>query len=123
MSLRPHKLIIPVLICVLCFLAWRYLDSKSQKTWFYFIQKQCAITQDMIDHPSDGFVPTGLAHRLEFLMGYYEAHSKSLQGSQFEAVARRDYQQTLTNAVALFRRQTTNDLGSDPRAWIEKYGP
>jgi hypothetical protein len=120
MSFRPHKLIITLLLCVSFFLAWRYWSSKSQKTWFDFIEKQCVITQDMIDHPPDGFVPTGLALRLEFLMGYYEAHSRSLKGSPFESVATRDYQQTLTNAIALFRRQTTNDLGGDPRAWIEK---
>jgi hypothetical protein len=34
----------------------------------------------------------------------------------------RDYQHTLTSSVAAFRRVTTNDLGSDPSAWIEKYG-
>lgn len=80
------------------------------------------ITQDMIDHPPDGFVPEGLALRLEFLVGYYDAHSKSLAGSRLESIARRDYQQTLSNAVALFRSQSTNDLGDDPQAWIQKYG-
>ena len=121
MSLRSRLLVI-VLLCVFCFLAWRFWHSKSQQTWYDFIEKQCVITQGMIDHPPDGFVPTGLAQRLEFLMGYYEAHSGSLRGSELESVARRDYQQTLTNALALFRSQTTNDLGSDPQAWIAKYG-
>ena len=79
------------------------------------------ITQDMIDHPADGFVPQGLALRLDFLIGYYDAWHKSLVGSQLEWVVSRDYQQTLTNAVTLFRSQTTNDLGSDPQAWIKKY--
>ena len=90
--------------------------------WFGFIEKQCVLTQDAIDHPPDGFVPEGLAQRLQFLMGYYEAHGKSLVGSRLEAVVRRDYQRALTNAVALFRSQTTNDLGGDPQAWIQKYG-
>ena len=123
MSLRPHKLFIFILLCVFVFLVWRHWSSESQKTQFDFIEKQCVITQGMIDHPPDGFVPTGLALRLEFLMGYYEAHSKSLKGSPLESVAARDYQQTLTNAIALFRSETTNDLGGDPRAWIKKYEP
>gem|GEM_PF-5609835 len=79
------------------------------------------ITQDMIDHPSGGFVPEGLAIRLDFLMGYYDHYSKPLAGSPIEWMVQRDYQQTLTNAVALFRSQTTNDFGSDPQAWIQHY--
>ena len=79
------------------------------------------ITQDMIEHPGDGFMPEGLVIRLDFLMGYYDHYSKPLAGSPIKWMIQREYQQTLTNAVALLRSQTTNDLGSDPRAWIRKY--
>jgi hypothetical protein len=34
----------------------------------------------------------------------------------------RDYEHALTNSLARFRRVTTNDLGGDPRAWIQRYG-
>jgi hypothetical protein len=55
-------------------------------------------------------------------MAYYEAHSKGLAGSHLEQIVRRDYEQALTNALAVFRSETTNDLGSDPHAWVKKYG-
>jgi hypothetical protein len=43
-------------------------------------------------------------------------------GSHLEQIVRRDYEGTLSNALAVFRRETTNALGNDPRAWIQKYG-
>ena len=87
--------------------------------WAWFIDAQCRTTQEsFIDESID---PRALALRLDFLMGYYEAHSKVLHGSRLESIVLRGYQQTLTNAVAAFRSRTTNDLGGDPRAWIERY--
>lgn len=115
MSARAYKMIAIVLLCVTLLLAWKCWVLFGQEVWFDFIEKQCMITQDIIGHPPDGYVPEGLANRLEFLMGYYDAHSKSLIGSPLEPVLKRDYQRTLTNAVVLFRSRTTNDLGSDPK--------
>ena len=122
MSIRAYKFTVVVLFCVSSFLAWRCWDLFGQTVWFQFIEHQCAVTQDMIDHPPDGFVPNGLAHRLAFLMGYYDANSKALAGSRLEAVVRRDYERTLADAVTLFRRHTMKDLGSDPKLWIQEYG-
>jgi hypothetical protein len=79
------------------------------------------ITQDFVDHPPDGFMPQGLAIRLDFFTGYCDYYMKRLGGSPIQWVVERDYQQTLTNSLILFRSQTTNDLGSDPKAWIKKY--
>ena len=121
MSIRAYKLSVVALLCVSVLLAWCYCHLYGQLVSASFIESECKFTQDMIDHPADGFVPKGLAMRLDFLMGYYDSRHKSLVGSQVEWIVSRDYQQTLTNAVTLFRSQTTSDLGGDPRVWIHKY--
>jgi len=121
MSIRAYKSVIVVLLCVSVLLAWCCWHLYGQTVSASFIERECKFTQDMIDHPADGFVPRGLAMRLDFLMGYYDSCHKPLVGSHLDWIVSRDYQQTLTNAVTLFRSQTTNDLGSDPRAWIKQY--
>lgn len=121
MSIRAYKFTVVALLCVFLLLAlgcWRlYQQSVSAS----FIERECVFTQNLIDQPPDGFVPEGLAMRLDFLMGYYNTHDKTLTGSPIEWMVERDYQRTLTNALVLFRSHATNDLGSDPRAWIQKY--
>ena len=120
MSIRAYKLSVAVLLCISLFLAWRYWVLFGQQVAADFIEKQCRFTQEsFIDGSPD---TEALAARLDFLMGYYGAYSKALAGSHLERIVRRDYEQTLTNALAVFRHVTTNDLGSDPRAWIQKYG-
>ena len=123
MSIRSYKLTVGVLLCVLVLVLWRYLGLYGQVVTAEFIDKHCQNTQDSVNAfplltPPN---PAYLAHDLQFLMGYYAGSSNSLVGSRLEQIVRRDYEQTLTNAVALFRRETTNDLGSDPRAWVQEY--
>jgi hypothetical protein len=86
----------------------------------YFIDEQCRTTQE--HYIGAESTPEALALRVDFLMGYYDAYSKSLAGSRLKQVVRWEYEQTLTNALACFRQLTTNDLGADPRAWIKRYG-
>ena len=120
MSIRAYKVTVAVLLCISLLLAWRCWVLFGQQVAADFIEKQCRFTQEsVIDGPPN---TEALAARLEFLMGYYGAYSKGLAGSHLERIVRRDYEQTLTNALAVFRRETTNDLGSDPRAWIQKHG-
>jgi hypothetical protein len=121
MSIRTSKLTVAVLLCVIFFLGWSCWHLYGQLVYASFIERQCVITQDMVDHPPDGFAPKGLAIRLDFFTGYCDYYNKSLVGSPIEWIVKRDYQQTLTNALVLFRSQTTNDLGSDPKNWIQKY--
>lgn len=116
-----RRLIVAILLCGVGFLGWSFWHLKSQKVWFDYIEKQCRSMQSTLDHPPVGYDPTDLAQRVKFLMGYYEGHSGSLKGSSYEPIARQHYQQTLTNALALFRILTTNDLGGDPRVWVKKY--
>lgn len=121
MSIRAYKITIAVMLGVILLLGWWSIHLLRQQISARFIDQQCMITQDMVEHPGDGFVPEGLVMRLDFLMGYYDHYSKPLAGSPIKWMVQREYQQTLTNAVDLLRSQTTNDLGSDPRAWIRKY--
>ena len=121
MSIRTYKLSVALLACIVLFLGWCCWHLYGELVSASFVERQCMITQDMVDHPADNFVPQGLAMRLDFLMGYYDYYGRPLRGSPIEWIVQRDYQQTLTNAVVLFRSQTTNDLGSDPKAWIKKY--
>jgi hypothetical protein len=86
------------------------------------VEQQCKIAQDIIkDAPLDNGLEA-VAHQVEFLMQYHDEYSNALVGSRLDGIVRRDYQQTLTNAVAFFRSKTTNDLGGNPQAWIQNYG-
>ena len=119
MSVRSYKWISGFLLCAALLLAWRWLVHYRQMVTLAFIHSQCETTQkDFIEGQTD---PRSLALRLDFLMGYYDYYSKTLNGSPAAHVVWRNYCQTLTNAVNAFRQMTTNDLGSDPRAWIRKY--
>ena len=125
MSIRSYKLTVGVLLCALALVVWRYVALYGQVVTAEFIDKHCKSTQDLLtDFPN--FTPRNpglLTHDLRFLMGYYEGCSNELAGSRLEQIARRDYEQTLTNAAAaaLFRREATNDLGSGPRAWLQEH--
>jgi hypothetical protein len=121
MTIRAYKWSAGVLLCLVLFLAWRaFMDHRRMLT-AAFIDFQCDTTQKtFIEHQTD---PVALAMRLEFLMGYYEGHSRTLSGTPLAKVVERGYHQTLTNAVVAFRSWSTNDLGDDPRVWIKKYGP
>jgi hypothetical protein len=108
-----------VLLSVMVLLAWRCFASYRQMVTAGFIDSQCETTQKMfIDQRPN---PPALAHRLKFLIGYYEHYSRTLRGAPIAQATERAYHQTLTNAVLAFRRWSTNDLGNDPRAWIQKY--
>jgi hypothetical protein len=100
-------------------LTWRWFLAYRQMATAAFIGSQCETTERMfIDQQLD---PEALAQRLAFLMGYYEGCSDTLRGSPIAEITEQRYHQTLTNAVLAFRRWSTNDLGNDPRDWIEKY--
>jgi hypothetical protein len=118
MSVRSYKFSVAVLLCITVFLSWRLWVLFGQVVAADFIDKECRITQDFCRDFSllqrrDASL---LAIRLEFLMGYYESRSNTLVASHLEQIVHRDYEQALTNALDTLRRETTNDLGSDPRA-------
>jgi hypothetical protein len=119
MSIRAYRWSIVVLSCVVLLLGWHCVSLHRQLVTASFIDLKCEDTQRaFIDGESD---PRALARHVEFLMNYYEAESQILK-EPLAKIIRRDYEQALTNAVAAFRRWTTNDLGSDPKVWVQKYG-
>ncbi|MEK7707591.1 MAG: hypothetical protein AAB380_06315 [Verrucomicrobiota bacterium] len=124
MNVRSYKWGIAILLCVTIFFGWRSWVLFGQAVTADFIDKECKITEGLFrDFPlQTAEDKKALAWRLEFLIGYYESRSNILAGSHLEQIVRRDYEQALTNALIAFRREATNDLGSDPRAWIQKYG-
>jgi hypothetical protein len=119
MSIRASKLTMSALLCIVLLLGGWVWHLHWQMLWANLIDEQCQITQkNYINEPTD---PGMLALRLDFLMGYYDGHIKTLEGSRLQWMVWHEYQQTLTNAVAAFRSTSTNDLGDDPRAWIKNY--
>jgi hypothetical protein len=119
MSIRAFKFLAAVLAVVILLLAWRWFSLYRQMVTAAFISAQCELTEEHLAEESDAAL---LAHDLGFLTAYYEANSKTLAGSPIYRVVQRDYEHALTNSLARFRRVTTNDLGGDPRAWIQRYG-
>ena len=118
MSIRQYKTAIVVLVALVLFLAWRCFSLYSQMVNAAFISHQCENVGDYANAISN---PASLGNDLNFLVGYCELNNKSLN-PRIHRVVYRDYQRALTNVLAQLRVITTNDLGEDPRAWIEKYG-
>lgn len=124
MSVRSYKWSVAGLLCVGVFLGWRCWVLFGQVVTADFVDKECKNTEDLCrDYAQmSDRDPSFLAMRLEFLTGYYESRSNTLAGSRLAQIVRRDYDQALTNVLAILRREATNDLGNDPHAWIQKYG-
>ncbi len=118
MSVRTYKSVVIILVIAAVLLAWGCLRFYRQMVTAAFIDAQCADTEDYIQTGDPG----ALAHHVNFLICYYNGWSKTLAGSPVARIARRDYEQALTNAVAAFRRMSTNDLGGDLQAWLKQYG-
>ena len=129
MSRPPYKFI-AVLACIatLAFIAasfaWRWWVLSGQEDTAALIDYQCEHTEDLCRNWPliAGRDASYLAMELQFLMGYYESRSNTLVGSRLERIVRRHYEQALTNVLDTLRRETGEDLGTDPHAWIRKYG-
>ncbi len=117
---RTLAIAVAVLSTVLVLLGWRHFQQHRQIQTAAFLTHHCWFAQKhYIDEPH----PQLLASRLDFLITAYEYRSRVLDGSPLAADVERDYQRTLTNAVALFRRTSTNDLGDDPKVWLKHFAP
>jgi hypothetical protein len=123
MSIRSYKWSVAGLLCVAIFLSWRCCVLFGQVVAADFVDKECKNTEDLCSDYAlmSNRDPSFLAIRLKFLIGYYEGRSNTLAGSHLEQIVRRDYDQALTKVLDTLRRETTNDLGNDPHAWIQKY--
>ena len=119
MSIRTYKMVTGMLLLLLLLVAWRWFRLYQQMVAAAFISHQC----EMVEHASGmESNTTSLAFDLQFLTAYYEGEGKTLARSPISRVVHRDYQHAVASNLAQFRLITTNDLGSDPRAWIQKYG-
>ncbi len=120
MKTRTSAIAVAVLSTLLVLSGWRHFQQHRQIQTAAFLTHHCWLTQTLyIDEKPDS---KALALRLDFLIQAYEYRSRVLDGSPLAADVERDYQRTLTNAVALFRRTATNDLGADPKVWLKHYG-
>ena len=135
MSGRRLKIGLWIFVAMTILLGWRWFVARGEIISAHFIELQIAnLEREVSDQvqirnmEKVGWVqraiddgPHLIAYQMAFLVGYYEYHKKELAHSQLEWIVRRDYQRAMTNAVALLRQQTTNDLGQDPQAWIRAY--
>ena len=119
MSIRTYKIIPGMLLLLVLLVAWRWFRLYRQMVAAAFISHQCEMVENSSGMESN---TTSLAFDLQFLTAYYEGEGKTLARSPIGRVVHRDYQHAVASNLAQFRLITTNDLGSDPRAWIQKYG-
>ena len=119
MSIRTYKMATGVLMVLILLIAWRWFRLYRQMVAAAFISYQC---EQVENHSGIESNTASLVFDLEFLTDYYEGWGKTLAGSPIGRVVQRDYQHAVASNLAQFRLITTNDLGSDPRAWIQKYG-
>ena len=111
-------LVILALLVALGLLGWQTVASHRQTVTAMFISHQCETTERIAQEFPD---PETIAHHTEFLISYYQAHSKTLEGTRLARIARRDYEHTLTNVLMSYQRVSTNDFVSQIQAWSQKY--
>ncbi len=107
-----------VLVLLVLLLAWRCFRLEGQMFTAGSLSHDCEMVEDNSGIRSD---TAALAFDLARLTAEYEAASNTLTGSFVNRVVQRDYQHAVASCLTQFRRITTNDLGNDPRAWIQKY--
>jgi len=67
--------------------------------------------------------PHDIASSLTFVVYYYPSGTKQLVGSRLDRVVERHRTAVVRDIIAHLRLITKLDLGENPEAWIEKYGP
>ncbi|HEU5071610.1 MAG TPA: hypothetical protein VFV96_14495 [Verrucomicrobiae bacterium] len=107
-----------VLLVAVVLLGWQVLTSYRQTVTAMFISHQCETTELVAREFSD---PETIAHRTEFLICYYQGHSRTLEGTPLARLVRRDYEHTLTNVLMAYQRVSTNDFGAQIKAWSQQY--
>jgi hypothetical protein len=110
--------VIFALLVALGFLGWQTVTNYKQTVTAMFISHQCETTERIAREVPD---PQTIAHHVEFLICYYQGHSRALEGTRLARIARRDYEHTLTNALMSYQRVSTNDFRSQIEAWSQKY--
>jgi len=106
------------LLVALGFLGWQTITNYRETVTAMFISHQCETTERIAREVTD---PETIAHQTEFLICYYQGHSRTLEGTRLARVVRRDYEHTLTNVLMLYQRVSTNDFGAQIQTWSEKY--
>jgi hypothetical protein len=58
---------------------------------------------------------------LEYVVGYYPSGSKQETGSQLDRMVERESARAVKEIIAYLRTKTGEDLGANPKPWIQKY--
>lgn len=66
--------------------------------------------------------PAGAAACLAYVIHYYPSGTKQESGSQLDRMVERERRLAARDIVAHLRASTGEDLGEDPKTWIQKYG-
>ena len=85
-----------------------------------FAEDQTAIFEEMREKAMRS-KPHEAAACLEYAVNYYPSGTKQVAGSRLDVIVERARSQTVADIIAHLRRVTGEDLGDDPRPWVEKY--
>jgi hypothetical protein len=88
-----------------------------------FAEEQTEIFDDMRAKALAASDPNRATQYLDYAVHYYPSGSKQETGSQLDRIVERHRTSVIRDILAHLKAKTGEDLGDDPRAWIEKYSP
>jgi alpha-N-acetylglucosamine transferase len=110
--------VVLMLLVAVVLLGWQLVVSYRQTVTAMFISHQCETAERIARDFSD---PETIAHHTEFLICYYQRHSRTLEGTRLARLVRRAYEHTLTNLLMSYQQVSTNDFGAQIQEWSQKY--
>ncbi len=98
-----------------------------KRTWLAvevaFATEQTKIFDDMYTKALAISNPVEIAGYLDYAVGYYPSGTKQRTGSQLDEIVERSRANSIREIIAHLRSRTGQDLGDDPRKWIDQYAP
>jgi hypothetical protein len=99
---------------------WLFILYVSQTIQIAWGDEQTAIFEEMRDKSLRANNSSDAAGYLEDAVNYYASGTKQKTGSRLDEIVERQRRCEIRDMIAARRRQTGQDLGEDPGAWIAK---
>ncbi len=85
-----------------------------------FANEQTEIYYEMLENSRDA-EPEDIVGYLDYTVGYYPSGTKQTAGSALDRTVERVRADVVARIIAILRERTGEDLGDDPKDWIEAW--
>lgn len=106
---------------LLAILIWQTISYALLNLHVIFAEEQTDIFSAMREKAAGGDAKAA-AGALEYVVSYYPSGTKQTLGSKLDRIIERARASAISDIIADLRVKTGDNLGDDPRPWIEKYG-